>query len=65
MSDSEVDPNEISTAESGHPRESAPSLTADAIVWPEPSPLESWWEHVVNDHATTLPEREPVTDAGK
>ena len=51
--------------ESSHPRESTGPLPADAIVWPDPSPLDSWWKHVVNDHAAAVPELEPVTDAGK
>lgn len=55
----QADPDEISGTESGHPRETTSSLTADAVVWPDPSPLDSWWKRVVIDHATALAEGEP------
>ncbi|MFZ2174725.1 MAG: hypothetical protein WAW17_11955 [Rhodococcus sp. (in: high G+C Gram-positive bacteria)] len=35
---------------SSRPGEIASSLDEETIVWPEPSPLDSWWKHVVNNH---------------
>ncbi|MFF2108788.1 MULTISPECIES: hypothetical protein [Rhodococcus] len=55
----QADPDEISGTESGHLRETTSSLTPDAVVWPDPSPLDSWWKRVVIDHATALAEGEP------
>ncbi|WP_124390485.1 hypothetical protein [Rhodococcus wratislaviensis] len=49
MSESDCSNGTIGTA-SSQPGESASPVTGDAIVWPEPSPLDSWWEHVVHDH---------------
>ena len=56
-------PNDSTGTASGQPGESASPVTDDTIVWPEPSPLESWWEHVVHDHkAPPTTESAPGTD---
>ncbi|BAH48725.1 hypothetical protein [Rhodococcus opacus] len=55
----QADPDDIAGTEPVGLRETASSLTADAIVWPDPSPLDSWWKRVVIDHATALAEGEP------
>lgn len=33
-----------------HPVRDVPQGLGEVIVWPEPSPLDSWWERVVNGH---------------
>ncbi|MEU8900619.1 hypothetical protein [Nocardia sp. NPDC048505] len=33
------------------PREDAESDTETPIVWPDPSPLDSWWEQVMGPDA--------------
>ena len=33
-----------------HPVRDVPQFMGEVIVWPEPSPLDSWWEGVVNGH---------------
>ncbi|GCE42039.1 hypothetical protein Rhow_005698 [Rhodococcus wratislaviensis] len=55
----QADPETITGTETSLPRETTSSLTADAVVWPDPSPLDSWWKRVVIDHATALAEGEP------
>ncbi|MEN0133994.1 MAG: hypothetical protein AAGC80_02535 [Rhodococcus sp. (in: high G+C Gram-positive bacteria)] len=52
----QADPDEITGTEPGGPRETTSWLTADAVVWPDPSPLDSWWKRVVIDHETALAE---------
>ena len=42
--------NDTTGTASSQPGESALPVADDTIVWPEPSPLDSWWEHVVHDH---------------
>ncbi|MBV6756318.1 MULTISPECIES: hypothetical protein [Rhodococcus] len=54
----QADPETITGTETSLPRETTSSLTADAVVWPDPSPLDSWWKRVVIDHATALAEGE-------
>ncbi|MFC9357056.1 hypothetical protein ACFTZB_10820 [Rhodococcus sp. NPDC057014] len=59
----ETDPPTDTTEDRTGPVESVSPVT-DPIVWPEPSPLESWWEHVVHDHpAPPTTESVPGTDA--
>lgn len=43
--------NDTTGTTASQPGESASPVADDAIVWPEPSPLDSWWEHVVHDHS--------------
>ncbi|MDF3312307.1 hypothetical protein P3H15_45975 [Rhodococcus sp. T2V] len=47
--------NDTTGPAASQPGESASPVVDDAIVWPEPSPLESWWEHVVHDHPAPPP----------
>ncbi|TQC44987.1 hypothetical protein EEB14_34180 [Rhodococcus sp. WS4] len=64
MSSFHADPNETSSTESSHPRDRTPPADDDTIVWPEPSPLDSWWKHVIDDHEIALPEGESSIDVG-
>lgn len=59
--DSQAGPEKITGTKSGNLRDTTSSLNADAIVWPDPSPLDSWWKRVVIDRATALAEGEPTT----
>ncbi len=46
-------PRTVRPARRGHRGEPTEPDDHIVIAWPDPSPLESWWRHVVGDgHAT-------------
>ena len=51
----EVDtPGSAHSANTSPPGRSLSPHTDEVIMWPDPSPLDAWWEHVVH-HPHTLP----------